>query len=215
LLKKGFIQESDRFQEKGLDSEDDPHFTSPNRLLLFMSYLADYLDDQHRAGKKVLLPQDYLSASLRCLWYLQSSYRQVLFFFFFSSCSLLLIFPCNSDIRSSLRGQLRSLTYLPETFGIYDHLDETSSSTTLSALKALPMFLLQAPPSSELLATLKQPFDGEITSKMPSSSRNALGVIHDYLMVSAHPSHNAKNDPLTLSSIRNMIPSTNKVDTRS
>ena len=119
------------------------------------------------------------------------------FFFFFrpaASC-LLLIFPRNSDICSSLKGQLRSLTYLPETFGIYDHLDETSSSTTLGALNALPTFLLQAPPSSELLATLKQPFDGEITSKMPSSSRNALGVIHDYLMVSAHPSHMRRMTP--------------------
>ena len=89
MLKKGFIQESLRRQEKGPDSEEGPHFTSPNRLLLFVSYLADYLHDQHRAGKKVLLPQDYLSASLRCLWYLQSSHGQV-FFFFFSFCSLFL-----------------------------------------------------------------------------------------------------------------------------
>lgn len=40
-----------------------------------MAYLADYLDDQHRLGQEVLLPSDYLSALLRCLWYLQSSSR--------------------------------------------------------------------------------------------------------------------------------------------
>jgi len=45
--------------------------TSPLHLSLSMTYLADYLDDQHR--QEVLLPDDYLSASLRCLWYLQSS----------------------------------------------------------------------------------------------------------------------------------------------
>ena len=50
-----------------------PKFTSPNRLSLLMTYLANYLDDQHRLGQEVLLPTDYLSASLRCLWYLQSS----------------------------------------------------------------------------------------------------------------------------------------------
>ena len=42
-------------------------------LSLLMTYLADYLDYQHRLGEEVLLPNDYLSASLRCLWYLQSS----------------------------------------------------------------------------------------------------------------------------------------------
>ena len=97
----------------------------------------------------------------------------------------------HSDINSSLRGQLRSLTYLPETFGIYDDLNETSSNIILGALDALRTLLPQAPPSSELLATLKQPFDSTVISRMPSSSRNALGVIHDYLMVSAHPSHYA------------------------
>ncbi len=47
--------------------------TSPFHLTLLMTYLADYLDNQHRLGQEVLLPDDYLSASLRCLWYLQSS----------------------------------------------------------------------------------------------------------------------------------------------
>ena len=46
---------------------------SPPRLSLLMVYLADYLDDQHRLGQEVLLPNDYISATLRCLWYLQSS----------------------------------------------------------------------------------------------------------------------------------------------
>lgn len=46
---------------------------SPSRLSLLMTYLADYLDDQHRLGQEVLMPDDYLCASLRCLWYLQSS----------------------------------------------------------------------------------------------------------------------------------------------
>jgi len=50
-----------------------PRSTSPHRLSLFMAYLANYLDDQRRLGQEVLLPDDYLSASLRCLWYLQSS----------------------------------------------------------------------------------------------------------------------------------------------
>ena len=107
-------------------------------------------------------------------------------FLFFSFCSPSLIFPCHSDIHSSLRRDLRPLTNLPEIFGIYNHLNETSSNLILGALDALPTLLPQTPsPSSELLATLKQPFDSTVTSRMPSSSRNALGIIHDYLIVSA------------------------------
>jgi len=49
--------------------------TSSHRLSVRLTYLADYLDDQYRLGQKVLLPGDYLSALLRCLWYLQSPSR--------------------------------------------------------------------------------------------------------------------------------------------
>ena len=59
-------------------------------LLFFMRYLAEYLDNQQHLGQKVLLPQDYLSATLRCLWYLQSSSQQVLFSSF-SSLSLMFL----------------------------------------------------------------------------------------------------------------------------
>ena len=52
-----------------------PQPIRPLWLSPLMAYLADYLDDQHRLGQEVLLPNDYLSASLRCLWYLQSSNR--------------------------------------------------------------------------------------------------------------------------------------------
>ena len=41
-------------------------------LLLFMPYLADHLENQWRMCQKVLLPNSYLSAMFRCLWYLQS-----------------------------------------------------------------------------------------------------------------------------------------------
>ena len=51
----------------------------PDHLLLFMTYLADYLDDQRRQGQNVLMPEDYQSAALRCLWYLQTPHRHVLF----------------------------------------------------------------------------------------------------------------------------------------
>jgi len=64
------------------------HNTCQN-LPLFMRYLAEYLDNQQCLGQKVLLPQDNLSATLRCLWYLQSSTQQVLFL---SLSSLSLIF---------------------------------------------------------------------------------------------------------------------------
>ena len=50
-----------------------PVSIGPYWLSLLMTYLTEYLDDLHRLGQEVLLPNDYLSASLRCLWYLQSS----------------------------------------------------------------------------------------------------------------------------------------------
>jgi len=42
-------------------------------LFLAVKYLTGYLDDQHRLGDWVHLPDDYLSASIRCSSYLQSS----------------------------------------------------------------------------------------------------------------------------------------------
>ena len=59
-------------------------------LPLFMGYLAEYLDNQQCLGQGVPLPQDYLSATLRCLWYLQSSSKQVSFLLFFSISLILL-----------------------------------------------------------------------------------------------------------------------------
>jgi len=59
-------------------------------LPLFMGYLTEYLDNQQRLGQEVLLPQDYLSATLRCLWYLQSPSQQVLFLLF-SGLSLIFL----------------------------------------------------------------------------------------------------------------------------
>src|SRR6266571_980021 len=47
---------------------EESWITSPDLLLLFSTYLADYLQDQHCSR-----PEDYLTATLRCLWYLQSS----------------------------------------------------------------------------------------------------------------------------------------------
>ena len=59
-------------------------------LPLFMRYLAEYLDSEQCLDQKALLPQDYLSATLRCLWYLQSPSQQVMFLSF-SSLSLIFL----------------------------------------------------------------------------------------------------------------------------
>ena len=40
-----------------------------------MTYLVDYFEDQNRSGQSILLPEDYHSATLRCLWYLQTPRR--------------------------------------------------------------------------------------------------------------------------------------------
>jgi len=70
--------------------EPDMSYTSVTLFPLLMTYLAKYLDDQCRLGQRVLVPDDYLCASLRCLWYLQTPSRHVLLS---SSFTLSLIFP--------------------------------------------------------------------------------------------------------------------------
>ena len=50
-----------------------------NCLLLCMHYLAPFLVDRHHLRKDVLLPEHYLLATQRCLWYLQTSNWQVMF----------------------------------------------------------------------------------------------------------------------------------------
>ena len=90
-----------------------------------------------------------------------------------------------SDIRSSLKEQFRSLQYLLPTFGIPNFLEDISSNLTRGALDILPILLHQATPSDNLLVALKRPFDNEVVSRTPSSFCSAMGIIHDYLMVSA------------------------------
>jgi len=60
---------------------EESWITSPDLLLLFTTYLANYLQDQHSSCQSALLPEDYLMATLRCLWYLQSTSWQVHFLF--------------------------------------------------------------------------------------------------------------------------------------
>lgn len=75
---------------------------------------------------------------------------------------------------------------LPVIFGIPDFLDDDdlSSNITRGAIEVLPVLLLQASPSIDLLTALKQPFDDEATSRNPSSWHKAKVGIHHYLMVS-------------------------------
>lgn len=77
-------------QKREVLEPDMLHVTSVTLLPLLTAYLANYLDDQCRLGQRVLLPDDYLSASLRCLWYLQTPSWHVLLL---SSFGLPLIFP--------------------------------------------------------------------------------------------------------------------------
>jgi len=117
-----------------------------------------------------------------------------------------------SDIRSSLREQLHQHNFYtcPYPLGISDYLEDMSSNLTRSALDSLPLLLLHATPSINLLAALKQPFDTKVLSRTPSSSRKALRIIHDYLTVRA-PSVSAYADGNSPSLISNMIPITNGV----
>ena len=61
-----------------------PVTTSVALLTLFITYLSNYLDDQHQLHQGIFLPADYGCASLRCLWYIQSPSRHVLFLSFSS-----------------------------------------------------------------------------------------------------------------------------------
>jgi len=92
-----------------------------------------------------------------------------------------------SDIRSSLLDHFMQETAvdLLHTLGVIDYLNDTSNNLTRGALDALPLLLLHATPSINLLAALKQPFNNEILSRTPPSLGKALHSIHDYLMVCA------------------------------
>jgi len=155
----------------------------PNRLSCFIRYLADYLENQHCSDsiQELLLPQHYVSAARRCLWYLQSSSRQVI-----SAFLPLVTDPVVfSVIRSSLEEQLHLLKYLPRHLGIPRYLETKSSHLRRSALESLSMFLLHAPPASTtLLADLKRPFDAEVKSRTPLSFHKTMKTIHEYRMVS-------------------------------
>lgn len=96
----------------------------------------------------------------------------------------MLIRPPPSDIRLSLEEQLQ---LFPGLFGISDYLRDMSSNLTRGALDALPLLLLHATPSINLLGALKRPFDTEVLTRTPSSSRKAMCMIHDYLSVGAAP----------------------------
>ena len=93
----------------------------------------------------------------------------------------------SSDIRSSLLDHFMQETAvdLLHTLGVIDYLNDTSNNLTRGALDALPLLLLHATPSINLLAALKQPFNNEILSRTPPSLGKALHSIHDYLMVCA------------------------------
>jgi len=89
-----------------------------------------------------------------------------------------------SDIHSSLKEQLHSLEYLPALFGVPRYLKDASNNITCGALEVLRYLLPRCPLSTDLLASLKQPFNDEVISMDPSSSRRARNLIHKYLMVS-------------------------------
>jgi len=89
-----------------------------------------------------------------------------------------------SDIHSSLKEQLHSLEYLPALFGVPRYLKDASNNITCGALKVLRYLLPRCPLSTDLLASLKQPFNDEVISMDPSSSHRARNLIHKYLMVS-------------------------------
>jgi len=51
--------------------------TEPKWLLLFASHLAQMTNHQNWIEDRATLDENYVSATLRCLWYLQVSSRQV------------------------------------------------------------------------------------------------------------------------------------------
>ena len=161
-------------------------------LLISTNYLADYLQDQDHSPQSVLLPDDYLTATLRCLWYLQSTSRYVLFSFSRSSFKSQLIFVRVSDVRVILQEEFNLFSMssslpnsLPVIFGIPDFLDDSSSNLARGAIELLPTLLLQARPSDDLLTALKQPFDDEAIRRNFSSWLKAKAAIDNYLMVSS------------------------------
>lgn len=165
----GFIKESDK------DWQPDP-----DGLFRCMAYLADFFDDQHCPVRDVLMPEDYHSATLRCLWYLQTPRRQVFPLLYLSTiCSFI-----SSGIHSSLREELCSLKYLPPRLGIPKYLRDSPNNITHGVLEALFSLLPQSPSSVDLLAALNTPFDAEVISMNPTLSRKARNVIHEYLKVS-------------------------------
>ena len=91
--------------------------------------------------------------------------------------------------------------------GTFEYLNDTSSNLTCGALDALPLLLPHATPSISLLAALKRPFDTEVLLRTPSSSRKALCIIQDYLVVGASTVNADVNSPLLIS---NTILSTNR-----
>ena len=90
----------------------------------------------------------------------------------------------HSDIRFSLKRQLRSLTFLTRYLGIVSYLENTANNVSWGALEVLPTVLIHALPTSDLLEALKQPFHPDVMSRTPSSSAMARKIINDYLMVS-------------------------------
>src|SRR6266581_3831369 len=112
----------------------------------------------------------------------------------FSEASLVLdcVRILHSDICSTLDNQLRSPEYLPAKFGIPDYCGDTSNNITRGALEVLFSLLPQSPPSIDLIASLKQPFDTEVISMNASSASKARKFIHDYLTVSIYRSERDK-----------------------
>lgn len=53
-------------------------FITPSRLSDCMTYLADFLDDWKGSEVNTFLQRDYITATLRCLWYLHTPSRYVL-----------------------------------------------------------------------------------------------------------------------------------------
>jgi len=168
----GFIKENDK------DWQPDP-----DGLFRCMTYLADYFDDQHCSGRSVLMPEDYHSATLRCLWYLHTPRRQASSLTLFIYYALLI--NTHSGIHSSLRDQLRSLKYLPARLGIPEYLRDSPNNITRGVLEVLFSLLPQCPPSVDLLAALSKPFDREVISMNTSLFRKARNFIHEYLKVSS------------------------------
>jgi len=162
--KLGVIRQRNSYQSmlrKIFDFINSPRYYSGIDL---EPYLANYLED--RLGQGALSLNDYLSASLRCLWYLQSS---------------------TDELCSSLTTQLRPFCrQVKRVLGVdlrdFPACLEKSIELRRGALDALPLLLVDVMPSTTLLAALKQPFDTEVLGTSRESSRDALNSIHSYLV---------------------------------